>query len=181
MADCEACCTDDGGASTLDNVKYERAILEVCGWRLGAYPQVAFKSSFLVEGCFFKSLIMFAKRLRRSSRASGQRGIPVLPSSMWGVQTQSLRWDSYLTNGHSIVLLKWCRQVSCNSSALKSNFPWFPFSSFIYWPLQLLDEDEEVAEELAISKWNTDSVEEFLDTVMVKNEEEEIDITENLI
>lgn len=31
MADCEACCTDDGGASTLDNVKYERAILEVCG------------------------------------------------------------------------------------------------------------------------------------------------------
>ena len=47
--------------------------------------------------------------------------------------------------------------------------------------LQLLDEDEEVAEELAISKWNTDSVEEFLDTVMVKNEEEELDITENLI
>ena len=31
MADCESCCTDDGGASTLDNVKYERAILEVCG------------------------------------------------------------------------------------------------------------------------------------------------------
>jgi len=29
--DCESCCTDDGGASTLDNVKYERAILEVCG------------------------------------------------------------------------------------------------------------------------------------------------------
>jgi len=47
--------------------------------------------------------------------------------------------------------------------------------------IKLLDEDEEVAEELAISKWNTDSVEEFLDTVMVKNEEEEIDITENLI
>ena len=46
---------------------------------------------------------------------------------------------------------------------------------------QLLDEDEEVAEELAISKWNTDSVEEFLDTVMVKNEEAEIDISENLI
>lgn len=45
--------------------------------------------------------------------------------------------------------------------------------------LQLLDEDEEVAEELAISKWNTDSVEEFLDTVMVKNDE--IDISENLI
>jgi len=47
--------------------------------------------------------------------------------------------------------------------------------------IKLLDEDEEVAEELAISKWNTDSVEEFLDTVMVKNEEEELDITENLI
>ena len=29
--DCEMCCTDDGGASTLDNVKYEKAILEVCG------------------------------------------------------------------------------------------------------------------------------------------------------
>jgi hypothetical protein len=38
-----------------------------------------------------------------------------------------------------------------------------------------------VAEELAISKWNTDSVEEFLDTVMVKAEGEDIDITENLI
>ena len=38
-----------------------------------------------------------------------------------------------------------------------------------------------MAEELAISKWNTDSVEEFLDTVMVKNEEEELEITENLI
>jgi len=47
--------------------------------------------------------------------------------------------------------------------------------------IKLLDEDEEVAEELAISKWNTDSVEEFLDTVMVKNEEEDLDITENLI
>ena len=47
--------------------------------------------------------------------------------------------------------------------------------------IKLLDEDEEVAEELAISKWNTDSVEEFLDTVMVKNEEAEIDISENLI
>ena len=44
--------------------------------------------------------------------------------------------------------------------------------------LQLLDEDEEVAETLAIDKWNTDSVEEFLDTVMVKND---IDISENLI
>ena len=46
--------------------------------------------------------------------------------------------------------------------------------------LQLLDEDEEVAEELAISKWNTDSVEEFLDTVMVKSDDD-LDITENLV
>ena len=44
---------------------------------------------------------------------------------------------------------------------------------------QLLDEDEEVAETLAIDKWNTDSVEEFLDTVMVKSDN--IDISENLI
>lgn len=39
--------------------------------------------------------------------------------------------------------------------------------------IKLLDEEEEVAETLAIDKWNTDSVEEFLDTVMVK-----ADITE---
>ena len=45
---------------------------------------------------------------------------------------------------------------------------------------QLLDEDEEVAETLAIDKWNTDSVEEFLDTVMVKSDSN-IDISENLI
>ena len=45
--------------------------------------------------------------------------------------------------------------------------------------IKLLDEDEEVAETLAIDKWNTDSVEEFLDTVMVRNED--IDISENLI
>jgi len=37
-----------------------------------------------------------------------------------------------------------------------------------------------VAEELAISKWNTDSVEEFLDTVMVKSDDD-LDITENLV
>ena len=40
-----------------------------------------------------------------------------------------------------------------------------------------------MAETLAIDKWNTDSVEEFLDTVMVKADisEEEIDLTENLV
>jgi len=49
--------------------------------------------------------------------------------------------------------------------------------------IKLLDDEEEVAETLAIDKWNTDSVEEFLDTVMVKAEvsEEEIDISDNLV
>jgi len=36
--------------------------------------------------------------------------------------------------------------------------------------IKLLDEEDEIAETLAIDKWNTDSVEEFLDTVMVKAE-----------
>ena len=53
------------------------------------------------------------------------------------------------------------------------------FGSAIRRLILLMMSDEEVAEELAISKWNTDSVEEFLDTVMVKNDE--IDISENLI
>ena len=43
----------------------------------------------------------------------------------------------------------------------------------------MLDDDEEVAETLAIDKWNTDSVEEFLDTVMVRNDN--VDISENLV
>ena len=48
--------------------------------------------------------------------------------------------------------------------------------------MQLLDEEEEVAETLAIDKWNTDSVEEFLDTVMVKADvANESDISENLV
>ena len=39
-----------------------------------------------------------------------------------------------------------------------------------------------MAETLAIDKWNTDSVEEFLDTVMVKSDNvADIDISENLI
>ena len=39
-----------------------------------------------------------------------------------------------------------------------------------------------MAETLAIDKWNTDSVEEFLDTVMVKSDNvNDIDISENLI
>ena len=54
------------------------------------------------------------------------------------------------------------------------------FSKHFISPIfQLLDEDEEVAETLAIDKWNTDSVEEFLDTVMVRNDN--VDISENLV
>ena len=30
-ADCVQCCTDDGGSASLENTKYEKAILEVCG------------------------------------------------------------------------------------------------------------------------------------------------------
>jgi hypothetical protein len=30
-ADCTKCCTRDAGSATLENTKYERAILEVCG------------------------------------------------------------------------------------------------------------------------------------------------------
>ena len=29
--DCLQCCVSDGGSSTLENTKYEKAILEVCG------------------------------------------------------------------------------------------------------------------------------------------------------
>jgi len=31
MEDCEKCCTRDAGSAKLENTKYERAILEVCG------------------------------------------------------------------------------------------------------------------------------------------------------
>jgi len=39
--------------------------------------------------------------------------------------------------------------------------------------IKLLDDEEDVAETLAIDKWNTDSVEEFLDTVMVRKQDQE--------
>ena len=29
--DCAACCISDGGSASLENTKYEKAILEVCG------------------------------------------------------------------------------------------------------------------------------------------------------
>jgi len=31
VQECKGCCNDDGGSATLENVKYERAVLEVCG------------------------------------------------------------------------------------------------------------------------------------------------------
>jgi len=31
LDDCEKCCTRDAGSAKLENTKYERAILEVCG------------------------------------------------------------------------------------------------------------------------------------------------------
>jgi len=29
--ECRGCCNDDGGSANLENTKYEKAILEVCG------------------------------------------------------------------------------------------------------------------------------------------------------
>ena len=43
--------------------------------------------------------------------------------------------------------------------------------------IKLLDEDDDVVEELAIDKWNTDSVEEFLNTYI---EFQEIEESENI-
>jgi len=103
--DCTKCCTRDAGSATLENTKYERAILEVCGWRLGAYPQVA---------AFIKS-----------ERPARYPGLTI----------------KYVRGADPVI--------------------------------KLLDEEEDVAETLAIDKWNTDSVEEFLDTVMVRKEIEE--------
>lgn len=39
--------------------------------------------------------------------------------------------------------------------------------------IKLLDEDESVAETLAIDKWNTDSVEEFLDIYLESSDQPE--------
>ena len=41
--------------------------------------------------------------------------------------------------------------------------------------IKLLDEDDDVVEELAIDKWNTDSVEDFLNTYIEFEEQEEIE------
>jgi len=107
---CEKCCTRDAGSAKLENTKYERAILEVCGWRLGHYPQVA---------AFIKS-----------DRPARYPGLTI----------------KYVRGADPII--------------------------------KLLDEEEDVVETLAIDKWNTDSVEEFLNTVMYKAEEEQIETNE---
>lgn len=91
---CNKCCQDDGGAALTDT-KYPKAILEVCGWRLGAYPQV---QAFI-----------------KSDRTERYPGLTV----------------KYVRGADPMI--------------------------------KLLDEDDDVVETLAIDKWNTDSVEEFLD------------------
>jgi len=108
--DCGKCCMRDAGSAKLENVKYERAVLEVCGWRLGAYPQVA---------AFVKS---------------------ELPARYPGLTIKYVRGADPI--------------------------------------IKLIDDEDEVAETLAIDKWNTDSVEEFLDTVMVKSEKLENTLTD---
>lgn len=93
IRECQSCCHNDG--RKFESVKYPKAILEVCGWRLGAYPQVQ---------AFIKS--------ERTSRYPG-------------------------------LTIKYVRGADPT--------------------IKLLDEEEDVVETLAIDKWNTDSVEEFLD------------------
>jgi len=31
VGECKGCCSDDGGSAKLEGIKYEKAILEVCG------------------------------------------------------------------------------------------------------------------------------------------------------
>jgi len=90
--ECRACCQQEGKSDAA--VLYPQAILEVCGWKLGSYPQVQ---------AFIKS--------------DKARGLPNLKIK-------------YVRGADPII--------------------------------KLLDDDGVVKEELAIDKWNTDSVEEFL-------------------
>jgi len=103
---CKNCCTDDGKTLESRESKYPKAILEVCGWRLGAYPQVQ---------AFIKS-----DRIKR----------------------------------YPALTIKYVRGKD-------------PI-------IKLLDEDDDVVEELSIDKWNTDSVEEFLNTYIEYQEEEAV-------
>lgn len=94
---CRSCCTQDDVNSTPS--KYPRAQLEVCGWRLGAFPQV---QAFV-----------------KSDRPSAFPNLTI----------------KYVRGADPVI--------------------------------KLMDEEGEVMETLAIDKWNTDSVEEFLNTYLI--------------
>jgi len=108
LGSCRECCNDEGRQLDSRDSKYPKAILEVCGWRLGAYPQV---SAFI-----------------KSDRPKRYSGLTV----------------KYVRGADPVI--------------------------------KLLDDTEEVVETLAIDKWNTDSVEEFLDIYLIKNETDEEEI-----
>jgi len=99
---CRRCCTEDNANAVP--TKYPRAALEVCGWRLGAYPQV---QAFV-----------------KSSRPEAFPNLTI----------------RYVRGADPII--------------------------------KLMDEDGDVMETLAIDKWNTDSVEEFLQTYLILPGEE---------
>lgn len=105
-ANCRGCCNVDDVNATP--TKYPRAILEVCGWRLGAFPQV---QAFV-----------------KSDRPAAFPNLTI----------------KYVRGADPII--------------------------------KLMDEDGDVMETLAIDKWNTDSVEEFLNTYLIlPGQEEEAD------
>lgn len=56
-ANCRGCCNVDDVNATP--TKYPRAILEVCGWRLGAFPQVQGKSQMFVILDWILKVILF--------------------------------------------------------------------------------------------------------------------------
>lgn len=95
--DCRGCCTDDDVNSAP--TKYPRALLEVCGWRLGAFPQV---QAFV-----------------KSDRPAAFPNLSI----------------KYVRGADPVI--------------------------------KLMDEEGEVMETLAIDKWNTDSVEEFLNLYLL--------------
>jgi len=100
---CTSCCIQDN--VNAEATKYPKARLEVCGWRLGAYPQVQ---------AFVKS--------------DRPKAFPNL----------SIK---YVRGADPII--------------------------------KLMSEDGEVMETLAIDKWNTDSVEEFLQMYLIQQGQED--------
>jgi len=102
--ECTGCCVQDKVNEVTK--KHHFARLEVCGWRLGAYPQVQ---------AFVKS--------------ERPRAFPNLEIK-------------YVRGADPVI--------------------------------HLMDENKRVEETLAIDKWNTDSVEEFLSTYLLPHDHEEI-------